>query len=292
MLFGVVFPQTEIGADPTGVRDYTQAAEALGYNHLLAYEHVIGADTSNRPNWTGPYTVDTLFHEPFILFGYLAGLTTRLSFVTGVVILPQRQTVLVAKQSIEVDVLSQGRFRLGIGVGWNPVEYEALNEDFHNRGKRGEEQILLLRKLFTEQVVTYHGRWHHVEAAGLNPLPVQRPIPIWIGGSSDATLRRVAKMGDGWFPQMTPNEQARDMMRELGEYAQEEGRDPDSIGIEARLSIAGKREDEWIREVKGWQDLGAGYIGVNTMKAGLSSPQAHIDAISHVKDVLASANLW
>jgi len=288
MRIGVTFPQNEITADPIAVRDYAQAAEGLGYTHLLAYDHVVGADITNRPDWRGPYTTASLFHEPFVLFGYLAGLTTRLEFVPGVIILPQRQTVLVAKQSAEVDVLTGGQFRLGIGVGWNEVEYEALNEDFRNRGKRSEEQIAVLRALFTDEVVTFHGKWHHVEAAGLNPMPVQRPIPIWIGGSSEATLKRVGEMGDGWFPQRPPDDTAREMIEKMREYARVAGRDPSAIGFEARVSIAGTTPDEWARQVEGWRAIGATHLSVNTMKAGLTSPQEHIDAIRRFKEAVGA----
>jgi len=286
MRIGVTFPQNEISADPIAVRDYAQAAEGLGYTHLLAFDHVVGADTTNRPGWRGPYTHRSLFHEPFVLFGYLAGMTTRLEFVPGVIILPQRQTVLVAKQSAEVDVLTGGQFRLGIGVGWNEVEYEALNENFRNRGKRSEEQIAVLRALFTDDVVTFHGRYHHIEAAGLNPMPVQRPIPIWIGGSSEATLKRVGEMGDGWFPQRAPDETAREMIEKTRAYARAAGRDPGRIGFEARVSIGGKNPDDWAREVEGWRALGATHLTVNTMKAGLNAPREHIDAIRRFKEAV------
>ncbi len=288
MRIGVTFPQNEITADPMAVRDYAQAAEGLGYTHLLAYDHVVGADTTNRPDWRGPYTHRSLFHEPFVLFGYLAGVTTRLEFVPGVIILPQRQTVLVAKQSAEVDVLTGGQFRLGIGVGWNEVEYEALSENFRNRGKRSEEQIAVLRALFTDEVVTFHGKWHHIEAAGLNPMPVQRPIPIWIGGSSEATLKRVGEMGDGWFPQRAPDETAREMVEKTREYARAAGRDPGAIGFEARVSIAGTTPDEWARQVEGWREIGATHLTVNTMKAGLNSPREHIDAIRRFKEAVGA----
>lgn len=280
MRIGVTFPQNEITADPIAVRDYAQAAEGLGYAHLLAYDHVIGADITARPDWRpGAYTIDSLFHEPFVLFGYLAGLTQLLEFVSGVIILPQRQTVLVAKQAVEVDVLSGGRFRLGVGVGWNAVEYEALNERFADRGKRSEEQIALLRRLFTERSVTFAGQHHTVNAAGLNPMPVQRPIPIWIGGSVEATLKRVAAIGDGWFPQMLPGPEAADAVARLRAYTQAAGRDPVSIGIEARVSIGKKSPDDWRREVEGWREIGATHLTVNTMNAGLADPQAHIAAI-------------
>ena len=196
MRLGVVFPQTEIGADPAAIRDYAQAVQAMGYRHILIYDHVLGASTASRPEWRGAYTSETLFHEPFVLYGYLAALT-NLELVTGVIILPQRQTALVAKQAAEVDVLSGGRLRLGVGVGWNEVEYQGLNESFHNRGARCDEQIAVLRALWTQPVVTFHGRWHHIEEAGIKPLPVQQPIPIWIGGHSEAALKRAGRLGDG-----------------------------------------------------------------------------------------------
>jgi probable F420-dependent oxidoreductase len=194
--------------------------------------------------------------------------------------------VLVAKQAAEVDVLSQGRFRLGVGLGWNEVEYQALNENFHNRGRRLEEQIEVLRRLFTEESVTYQGRWHQIAAAGLNPLPVQRPIPIWLGGSVEATLRRVAALGDGWFPQMPP-ERARDAVERLRAYAREAGRDPATIGIEGRLSIAGTNPEDWARTVEAWKALGANYLAVNTMGAGLATPQDHINAIRRFREAIA-----
>src|SRR6185503_1086777 len=185
MRLGVVFPQLEIGADPAVIKDYAQTTEGLGYDYLLAFDHVLGANPNRLGGWQGPYTHESMFHEPFVLFGYLAGLTQRLELVTGVIILPQRQTVLVAKQAAEVDVLSGGRLRLGIGTGWNQVEYESLGASFADRGERIVEQVDLLRRLWTEPLVSFEGRWHRVSGAGLNPLPVQRPIPIWMGGWDD-----------------------------------------------------------------------------------------------------------
>jgi len=285
MRIGVTFPQAEITADPLAVRDYAQAAEQLGYTHLLVYDHVVGADITHRPDWRGPYTHHTLFHEPFVLFGYLAALT-RLELVTGILILPQRQTVLVAKQAAEVDVLSQGRLRLGVGIGWNAVEYQALNESFEDRGRRSAEQITVLRALFTQDVVTFHGRWHHIDAAGLNPLPVQRPIPIWLGGSAEATLQRVAQLGDGWFPLMAPDATARAALERLKTYTRQAGRDPATIGIEAVVGLKDGDPDRWRQSVDAWQSLGATHLTVNTMNAGLASPQAHIDAIRRFKDAI------
>jgi probable F420-dependent oxidoreductase len=278
MRIGVVFPQTEIGDDPAVVRDYAQTAEGLGYTHILAYDHVIGASTENRPDWRGPYTVETMFHEPFVLFGYLAAATQLVELVTGVIILPQRQTVLVAKQAAEVDVLSGGRLRLGVGVGWNAVEFEALGEDFHTRGKREEEQIELLRLLWTEPVVTFKGRWHTVTEAGLSPLPVQRPIPIWLGGHSDAALERAGRVGDGWLPQMPPGDKAREAIDKLRSAARDAGRDPASLGIEARLHLKDGDPDTWRAALDEWRELGATHVSINTMGMGLPA-RKHITAI-------------
>ncbi|OGQ75986.1 MAG: LLM class F420-dependent oxidoreductase [Deltaproteobacteria bacterium RIFCSPLOWO2_12_FULL_57_22] len=287
MRFGVIFPQTEIGADPIAVRDYAQAAEELGYDHLAAYDHVLGANPARRPGWSPPYSHKDMFHEPFVLFGYLAGLTKSIQLTTGILILPQRQTVLVAKQAAAVDVLSGGRLRLGIGIGWNDVEYEALGENFKNRGRRSEEQMEVLRRLWTQELVTFQGRWHKITDAGLNPLPIQRPIPIWLGGSAEAVLRRIARRGDGWFPLLQPDEKCRSMIERLRSYTREAGRDPGAVGIEGRILFANSSPEDWVKGVARWKELGATHISVNTMKAGLASPSAHIDAIRRFKAAVA-----
>ena len=289
MRFGVIFPQTEIGADPIAVRDYAQAAEELGYDHLAAYDHVLGANPARRPGWSPPYSHKDMFHEPFVLFGYLAGLTKSIQLTTGILILPQRQTVLVAKQAAAVDVLSGGRLRLGIGIGWNDVEYEALGENFKNRGRRSEEQMEVLRRLWTQELVTFQGRWHKITDAGLNPLPIQRPIPIWLGGSAEAVLRRIARRGDGWFPLLQPDEKCRSMIERLRSYTREAGRDPGAVGIEGRILFANSSPEDWVKGVARWKELGATHISVNTMKAGLASPSAHIDAIRKFKAAVAQA---
>ena len=213
MDIGVVFPQTEIGSDPGAIRDYVQAVEDLGYSHLIAYDHVLGADITHYPGWSGGYKSDDIFHEPLVLFGYLAGISKRIGLVTAILILGQRQTALVAKQAAEVDVLSNGRLRLGVGVGWNSVEYEALGSTFQDRGRRAEEQIDVLRKLWTNPVLNYHGQEHTIIDSGINPLPVQAPIPIWMGAGgrlspipSSRVLKRIAKVADGWFPQFPPGQ--------------------------------------------------------------------------------------
>jgi probable F420-dependent oxidoreductase len=287
MHIGVVFPQTEIGTDPGVVKDYAQAAEELGFHHILAYDHVIGANLASRPGWQPPYSHLDNFHEPFVLFAYLAGLTKKIEFVTGIIILPQRQTVLVAKQAAALDVLSGGRLRFGMGIGWNPVEYEALGENFKNRGKRSEEQVEVLRKLWTESVVTFNGEWHKITDAGINPLPVQRPIPIWFGGTDERALQRLAKLGDGWFPLMAPDEKCRAAIEKIHGYARQAGRDPAKIGIEGRISHAKNSEEAWRKEVEAWKNLGATHASFNTMKAGLASPRAHIEAIRRFHAVLS-----
>lgn len=282
MRLGVTFPQYEIGNDPDEIRRYARAAEELGYAHLLAYDHVLGADPAERPGWRG-YTHEQAFHEIFVLFGFLAAATSRLELVADVLVLPQRQAALAAKQAAEVDVLSGGRLRLGVGVGWNAVEYEALGMSFTTRGKLIEEQIELMRLLWTQPIVTFEGIGHRVTAAGINPLPVQRPIPIWIGGHADVTLRRTARLGDGWFPLGPPDEEMRERVERLRAYAREAGRSPGEIGVEPRVNLSAGGPDDWRREIKGWRDLGATHIAVNTMGAGLPSPEAHIDAIERFK---------
>jgi probable F420-dependent oxidoreductase len=290
MHIGVVFPQTEIGADPAAIKDFAQTAEQLGYHHILAYDHVIGANPASRPGWRPPYCHLDMFHEPFVLFGFLAGITRSIELTTGIIILPQRQTVLVAKQAAALDVLSAGRLRLGIGIGWNPVEYEALGENFHDRGRRSEEQIEVMRKLWTGNPITYQGRWHKIIDAGLHPLPVQRPIPIWMGGTDDRVLDRIARLGDGWFPQFSPDEKCRAAIDRIHVRAKAAGRDPAAIGIEGRLPIGQRPPEEWIRDVTAWKQLGATHVTVNTMKAGLATPAAHIEAIRRFRD--GTASIW
>lgn len=285
MQTGAILPQTEIGADPADIRRYAESVERMGYKHILVYDHVLGADPAHRPGWNR-YTHRDMFHEVFVLFGYLAAFTS-LELVTGVLVLPQRQTALVAKQAAEVDVLSGGRLRLGVGVGWNDVEYEALGESFRNRGRRLEEQVRLLRELWTHEVLDFQGEYHRVTAAGINPLPVQRPIPVWMGGRADAVLQRIGRMGDGWFPQMPPSDTARDMVERLRQYASEAGREPSSIGIEARINISRGGPDLWRSETEGWRELGATHIGVNTMGAGFDGVEQHLDALQHYLDAVA-----
>ena len=287
MRLGAIFPQTEIGADPSAVKDFAQAAEDLGYDHILVFDHVLGADQTKRDSWDRPYNIDDMFHEPFVLFGYLAGITEKIEFTTGVLILGQRQTGLVAKQAAEVDVLTGGRLRLGIGIGWNDVEYEALGQNFSNRGRRSEEQIDLLRMLWTEESVNFEGRYHKVSDAGINPLPIQRPIPIWLGGGEDRVIQRIGKMADGWFPQFQPNSAGQEKIGIMREAAVNAGRDPKAIGIEGRVSLATDDQSDWEKIGASWDEVGATHFSINTMKAGLKGPDQHIEAIKRFKETVS-----
>jgi probable F420-dependent oxidoreductase len=278
MRLGAVFPQHEIGDDPAAIRDWAQAVEEIGYHHVLAFDHVLGAGVDTRPGWRG-YTSETAFHEVFVLFGYLAGVTSILELVTGVLILPQRQTALVAKQAAEVDVLSGGRLRLGVGVGWNRVEYEALGKSFTNRGVRSEEQIDVLRALWAEPTVTYSGRWHRVDNAGIKPRPMHR-IPVWLGGNAEAALRRVGRIGDGWLPQRSPDEVAGGMLDRVRRYAAEAGRAPQEIGFEPRLTLAEVPEADRPDFVTGWRDLGATHLCVNTIGLELAGVDEHVAVLN------------
>ena len=278
MQVGVVFPQTEIGPDPDGIRRYALAAEAAGYEHLLAYDHVLGADPDRPGGFRGPYNHETLFHEPFVLFGFLAALTD-LELVTGVIILPQRQTALVAKQTAEIDRLSGGRFRLGVGVGWNAVEYEALGENFHNRGRRMEEQVEVLRALWAEPTVSFEGKYTTILKAGINPLPTARSIPIWMGGMSEVVMDRIGRIADGWFPQYREPSQLAAGLERVHAAAREAGRDPSEIGIEARVTADPSDPKAAVAFAQEWEAAGATHLSVNTMGLGLDSPDGHVEAI-------------
>jgi len=286
MKIGVIFPQTEFKPDPIAIRDYAQAVEGLGFSHIHAYDHVLGANPERPGGWTGPYTYKSSFFEPFVLFSYLAGLTHTIEFDTGILILPQRQTALVAKQAATLDVLSHGRTRLGVGNGWNAIEYTALGENFHNRGKRMEEQVELLRLLWTQPLVNFHGRWHNIPDAGINPLPIQRPIPIWFGGTDDRVLSRMARLGDGWMLNIRALEQARPKLDRLYQYLEEGGRDKASFGIELRLSMSLVGPDSWTRFIEECAALGATHLMVNTMGCGYETSSAHLEALKQFAQVV------
>lgn len=281
MKIGVVFPQTEIGSDPATIARFATTAESLDYDHILAYDHVIGASTQSRPDWQGPYTSESMFHEPLVLFSYLAGLTKTIGLVTAVMILPQRQTILVAKQAACVDVLSNGRLRLGIGTGWNEVEYESLAENFNDRGIRSEEQIDLLRRLWQDEAITYKGKWHKITDAGLNPLPLNKNIPIWLGGMAPQVIDRVARIADGWFPFET--KALGSQIQQMIERAKVAERDPSTIGIECIVPLS-----TTVDKIKSLQDLGVTQVAIVTLDQSLESPEQHIDAIKRTRENLAA----
>lgn len=286
MQIGVVFPQTELGGDVGAVRAYAQGLEQLGYAHLLAYDHVVGADPEIHRGWSGPYDIDSTFHEPFVLFGYIAAITT-LELVTGIIILPQRQTALVAKQAAEVDLLTNGRFRLGVGLGWNAVEYEAMGQDFSYRGARSEEQVALLRRLWTERSVSHTGPSEKVTGAGLAPLPIQRPIPIWFGVASPRALRRAGRLGDGWFPMVAPGPDLDAARAVVDAAAREAGRDPTAIGMEGRATWGPGGVDALVREIEKWRAVGATHVSINTMRAGFTSVDEHLAALGAAAESLS-----
>jgi len=289
MNVGVVFPQVEIGDDPSAIADYAQAVEAMGYTHILVFDHVLGANPERPGGWKGPYTYRHAFHEPFVLFGFLAAVTQQVELVTGILILPQRQTALVAKQAAAVDVLSGGRLRLGVGVGWNAVEFEALGESFSNRGRRIEEQIEVLRSLWTKELVSREGQWHRITDAGLNPLPVQRPIPVWMGGESEPVVRRAARLADGWMPHFRPGPEAQGVVDRLHALVRKAGRDPAAFGIEGRMTLAQVPPDQRARELAAWRAMrGVTHLCVHTVGLGLKSAAAHVRALEQFrKDVLS-----
>ena len=293
MEVGVIFPQTEIEPDPLAIKDFAQAAEDMGYAYIFIADHVLGADPAHHDfPALRTYNHKSVVHETMTLMGYLSAITEQVGLATGILILPQRQTVLVAKQAAEGDVLSGGRLRLGIGVGWNSVEFEALGEDFHNRGARSAEQIEVMRALWTQEVVDYHGKWHNISHAGLNPLPVQRPIPVFLGAGSSATptiaepvLKRVARIADGWCPNFGPDERGRAYVEKVHGYMLEMGRDSDKLQLDGRLRTSGKQPEDWIDEAKAWEELGARYLSIENRQGGLKTAGEHIEAMRRFKDV-------
>jgi probable F420-dependent oxidoreductase len=278
---GAVLPQTEIGADPGSLRTWATTVESLGYRHVLAYDHVVGADPDHHPGWDGPYDVDSTFHEPFVLFGHLSALTS-LELVTAVLVLPQRQTALVAKQAAQVDLLTGGRFRLGVGVGWNAVEYQALGEGFEDRGRRIDEQIAVLRQLWTSRSASFVGDFHTLDAVGLAPAPRQRPIPVWIGGSSAPAYRRTGRLADGWFPQVEPGPDLDAAQAVVEDAALEAGRDPSDIGMEARVQMGRDGVEPVLEAIERWRAAGATHLSVSTLKGGLVTVEEHLEALRSV----------
>lgn len=278
MRIGVIYPQFEFGSDPSAIRDYAQVAEELGFTHIGADDHVIGPNPDRPGGWTGWVTHQTPFFEPLVLFSFMAAVTRLIEFETCVLLLPQRQTVLVAKQAAGLDLLSGGRLRLGIGIGWNEIEYISLGADFHTRGRRVEEQFELLRCLWTKPHTDFQGKWHTIPDAGINPLPLQRPIPLWFGGQAEPVIRRAARVADGWMPLYDTPEQARPGLDLLDRSLADAGRSRAGFGLEARLPYTvGPRA--WASLLSGWEKAGATHISLITTDCGLSTPNAHIEAL-------------
>lgn len=290
MEFGVTFPQTDIGTDPAGIRAFGEAVEDLGFGHLTAYDHILLVEPPT-PEWDGSYDHTDQFHEPFVLFAHLAAVTTDLRFMTGVLVLPQRQTELVAKQSAALDVLSDGRFELGVGVGWNDLEYWNLGEEFLNRGERIEEQIEVLRELWRDRPTDYRGTWHRIESAGINPLPTDRHVPIWIGGSADAVLRRVARQADGWMAPTLPMAEFEAKLDRLYGYCAEYGRNPDDLPVQTRVKLGDPSVEDVAERAAAFQDRGATHLGIGTMNMGLTTPAEHIEVLSDSIEALRAAGL-
>ena len=288
MKIGIIYPQTELSGDPAAVRDIGLATEEAGFDHLLTYDHVLGSPHDREPKPTGPYTDKHPFHDPFVMFAYLAAITRRIELVAGVLILPQRQTALVARQAADVDLLSGERFRLGVGIGWNHVEYEALGMDFATRGKRVGEQVELLRKFWNEPLVSFAGQFDQIDRAALNPRP-KRSIPVWMGGFAEVALRRAARLADGFiFADGIADSVS--LVPQLRDYLTAEGRDPSSFGLHCNMLTA-KDPAAVIERASQWRDVGGSHASVVTMALGFTTCGEHSDYIRRVADALGKAGL-
>ena len=292
---GAFFPTNDMPADRVAIRDWAQAAEAIGFDFVVVSDHVLGADWSALPdfdesfvNANGSYDVDDSFHEIFVTMAYIAAVTERVGLASGILILPQRQTALVAKQAAQLDVVSGGRLRLTIGTGWNPVEYEALGQDWRVRGRRHAEQIELMNQLWTNRTVTFDGEFDRVHHAGIKPLPIQQPIPIWFGGGAEPVLRRAAKYGQGWIPlqpQFRPDKLEGPLER-LHTYLQAEGREPSTFGLEGWVLSNIGGPDQWQTEAERWVNVGATHVTFYTSKLGIGGVEQQIEAMNQFYDAV------
>jgi len=288
MDFGISFPQTQIGNDPAVIRNFVTTAEDLGFERLTLVDHILGAKDARDAPWAVHYTIEYGFHEPMTLFAWIAGFTEKIQLVTANVVLPQRQTELVAKQAAEIDILTGGRMVLGIGVGWSASEFEALGMNFANRGDRIEEQVALLRRLWTEELVDFNGEWHAMSDMGMNPLPIQRPIPIWFGAMADVAIRRAARIGDGWLmsPRTKPDDVMRAKIELFHETAQASGRDPADLGIDATVFAEDLGPNEWLSEVEAWREMGATSVTFRTSESGFAHIDQHLEAMRKLADAV------
>ncbi|MBV9577377.1 MAG: LLM class F420-dependent oxidoreductase [Chloroflexi bacterium] len=284
MQFGAVLSQSDLGPEVSLIRDFAQATQDLGYDFLVAPDHVVGAEPSAHPELPRVFSIDITMREPLSMFAFLAAAAPRLGFLSSVVILPQRQATLVAKQAADVDQFCNGRLRLGVGIGWNPIEFEALGMRFENRARRFEEQIEVMRKLWTERAVTFEGRYHTLVAAGLNPRPVQQPVPIWIGAASDAAVRRATRIAEGYLPLRPLEGGWQATMDRVWGWLDEAGRTRDSFGIEGRLEAGAGTPDDWRQTVELWRGFGASHLSVGV--GGLHGADAQIQRLREVRQVL------
>ena len=285
MQIGAVFPHNEIGTDPGAIKAYAQGVEAMGITHLLIYDHVLGADPDREGGFRGPYDKDVAFHEPFTTFAFIAGVTDKIDLITTVMILPQRQTVLAAKQAAEVALLSNNRFKLGIGVGWNELEYVGLNETFNNRGRRQEEQVDVMRKLWSEDSLDYTGEYHRIDKASINPRP-SKTIPIWFGGSAPALLDRVARLGDGWIPLMGANDKAKACIDTIKQTRKAAGLSFANFGIQAQAQYAGGSPERWRKHAEAWREMGCTHLAIATHNAGPTNVDGHLARIGEYQRAL------
>ncbi len=286
MDYGISFPQTQIGNDPGVIRNFVQTAEALGFARLTLVDHILGAKDARDAPWAVHYTIQYGFHEPMTLFAWIAGFTSEIQLVTANVVLPQRQTELVAKQAAEIDILTGGRMVLGIGVGWSAAEFEALGMDFANRGDRIEEQVALLRRLWTDELVNFEGKWHTISDMGMNPLPIQRPIPIWFGAMADVAIRRAARIGDGWLmsPRTKPDDEMKRKIEIFHEAADAADRNPDELGIDATVFAEDRGPEEWLAEAAAWRAMGATSVTFRTSESGFTSIDQHLAAMTKLAE--------
>jgi probable F420-dependent oxidoreductase len=281
---GAVLPQTEVAPDLGALRAYAQSVQGLGFEFLVTADHVVGSDQKDHPELDRVFPIDIYLHEPLTLGAFLACVAPGLGYLPSVVILPQRQTVLVAKQAADLDVLTGGRLRLGVGIGWNPIEFQALGVPFTTRARRFEEQIELMRRLWTERVVNFEGAFHSVPAAGINPRPIQQPIPIWIGASAEVAVKRATRIADGYLPLRPLDGGWAATMDKLHAWLAEAGRDPTTFGVEGRLDASSGTPDDWRQVAEMWKGFGASHLSV--MTNGVGGAQAHIDRLRQVRDVL------
>jgi probable F420-dependent oxidoreductase len=282
--FGAVIPQNELGPELSALRDYAQAVQDLGFDFVVTSDHVVGSDPSDHPDLERVFSIDIYLHDPLMLGAYLACVAPRLGYLPSVIILPQRQTVLVAKQAADLDVFTSGKLRLGVGIGWNPIEFHALGESFSTRARRFEEQIELMRRLWTERIVKFEGAFHRVPAAGINPRPIQQPIPIWIGASSEPAVRRATRIADGFLPLRPLEGGWNATIDKVRAWLAEAGRDPATFGIEGRLDTSQGTPDDWRQVVEMWRGFGASHLSVATNGAG--GAQAHIERLRQVRSLL------